>query len=722
MNYYLKRVTAFGGKGIVIVCVLAVGIAFADTCNAQAANDGVHNAIERGISFLKSKELAEGGFDSRYSSKYPQGVAALSLWALIHSGVPTTDRTVRKTEIFLRHRANTKTYSAALKILALDTMNDPKCERAIKEAAQWLVEQFRVNEHAWGYPDGTPDLSNTQFAILGIWIAQRHGFQAPSDLWWKLSHSIVQHQNGDGGFGYRSGRESTGSMTVAGIAVLSLCREMLLQKRKQTIWTEKTHKALESGWDYMARRYRTDGNPCGQYMYTIDNFLYYLFGLERACAICDRGKVGDIDWYSDCAPEILAQQRDDGSWNGRVVDTCFALLVLRRATHAIFDRDTEPDLAITAETELRDVLPLHHVPYIKTWLVLGPIDDSDESGLFTDIIDEKKVDPIPGRQFEDLTWCEYRSPTQWIDHDLHFAKNENVLAYAFTRLCVQVETDAVIWFGSDDGARIWLDGELIHHRPFRGRDAPDAHSIPVHLRKGVHRLLVKVVETSRSWGFYLRVTRSDGGALLQVIPHCDAKHPQIQDIFNARAPFLSYAEVFDLIPRDKNLKLRFDSTTELSRIFVSQCYDRRIEHSYRWVRQISDLAKAKPVAEATGMIRVHPCDKRTPARIFRKVRITSPRTRIKLRVAACNPCLVNDNPDWIASIGVFADGKMDWLRKYLVYGGDESYPVGWKDIEVELRDYAGKDVLLVLECAAGGLGGHWDYEHAFIDEFSVERF
>jgi hypothetical protein len=49
--------------------------------------------------------------------------------------------------------------------------------------------------------------------------------------------------------------------------------------------------------------------------------------------------VGGKDWYFEGATQLIARQRKNGSWNegGRldIVETCFALLFLKRATAPI---------------------------------------------------------------------------------------------------------------------------------------------------------------------------------------------------------------------------------------------------------------------------------------------------------------------------------------------------------------------------------------------------
>ena len=50
-------------------------------------------------------------------------------------------------------------------------------------------------------------------------------------------------------------------------------------------------------------------------------------------------RIGDHPWYSEMGQELINRQQEAGHWNSRsthepmaVLDTCFALLFLKRAT------------------------------------------------------------------------------------------------------------------------------------------------------------------------------------------------------------------------------------------------------------------------------------------------------------------------------------------------------------------------------------------------------
>ncbi len=79
-----------------------------------------------------------------------------------------------------------------------------------------------------------------------------------------------------------------------------------------------------------------------------------------------------------------------------------------------------------------------------------------------------------------------------------------VIAYAYTEIEVDRPMRAYIGMGSDDVARVWLNGNLVHevwaNRPAR----PDEDIVPVKLTAGKNRLLVKVQNfLMPNWGLYL---------------------------------------------------------------------------------------------------------------------------------------------------------------------------------------------------------------------------
>ena len=56
--------------------------------------------------------------------------------------------------------------------------------------------------------------------------------------------------------------------------------------------------------------------------------------------------------------------------------------------------------------------------------------------------------------------------------------------------------------GTDDGAKIWLSGALVHESKATRAAAPEQDSVKVKLKKGSNRLLLKINNGDGAHGFY----------------------------------------------------------------------------------------------------------------------------------------------------------------------------------------------------------------------------
>ena len=75
--------------------------------------------------------------------------------------------------------------------------------------------------------DGAGDNSNTQFAVLGLWVASRFGVPIDEGMR-EVGSRFVNTQNEDGGWGYtikdKEPTPSTQAMTPAGLFCLTVAR------------------------------------------------------------------------------------------------------------------------------------------------------------------------------------------------------------------------------------------------------------------------------------------------------------------------------------------------------------------------------------------------------------------------------------------------------------------------------------------------------------------
>ena len=107
----------------------------------------------------------------------------------------------------------TQTYDAACVLLALSA-HDPIGHRLwIGELARALIS-WQEKGGEWGYPGLILDLSNTQYAALGLWVAARAGVEIEASVWERLARATLRYRGEKGGFSYGAGGvAATGSMT-----------------------------------------------------------------------------------------------------------------------------------------------------------------------------------------------------------------------------------------------------------------------------------------------------------------------------------------------------------------------------------------------------------------------------------------------------------------------------------------------------------------------------
>ena len=162
---------------------------------------------------------------------------------------------------------------------------------------------------------------------------------------------------------------------------------------------------------------------------------------------------------------------------------------------------------------------IHKTTFIPetAWSVIGPFGNTNGTGYDKAFIPEEATQFDTTRTYNgqsgQVGWTQRTDKTfdGYVDFETIFGGGLNwVAAYAWTTLTVPDRRTAHIHFGSDDQAKIWLNGESIHTDSTAHSVAIDQVTIPVTLKPGKNSLLVKVCDERIFWGFYLRITDTDG--------------------------------------------------------------------------------------------------------------------------------------------------------------------------------------------------------------------
>lgn len=306
-----------------------------------------------------------------------------------------------------------------------------------------LVEFFVTNQKShggFGYAEQeTGDNSMTQYAALGLWLAQENRFEVPVDTLVNLLNWIMAVQDPSGAFGYQGVISPPGkprvrqsqlrlALATAGLCSLYVTADALdlgsrrvqkenaipaelveitddgrrrRQEGRRRIDLQALQSTKELGNEYMTEKYKIDGARWQ---------FYYLYALERWKAFqeLDSGQVDpDPVWYDEGVEFIQKHRREDGSIKGldedAVVGTAFAILFLTRGTTQTIRRHVRvyqngllsggrglpTDLS---EAELRDgkLVNVKEIPETDRFLELlqeddGALDSLIDSGVSFDL-------------------------------------------------------------------------------------------------------------------------------------------------------------------------------------------------------------------------------------------------------------------------------------------------------------------------------------------------
>jgi hypothetical protein len=345
----------------------------------------VNAALDKGKDWLLKSQRPDGSWSFfTHHRAFPMGSTGLAVLTLLKCGVPRTHPSVVKACAYLRTLPLRRVYSVSVLLMALDAKYAPArdpfavedfdrygqrrrkdpCSKEItpadlawmKEGVDYLLEHQQAGGY-WRYPSGGFDLSNTQFALLGLHAASRCGVKVSQHVWLDALRFCLGHQDKTGepvmykanevrgryrfewteraiarGFKYHfDSPQASASMTTAGLTCLVVCQSRLWRVRAFTGQLRAdTRRGVRDGMAWLQQHFRVDANTGGQGRW----LYYYLYGLERAGVLGRYRFLGLHDWYKAGAEFLLPRQEPQGYWTTNVhwEGTCFALLFLKRAT------------------------------------------------------------------------------------------------------------------------------------------------------------------------------------------------------------------------------------------------------------------------------------------------------------------------------------------------------------------------------------------------------
>ncbi len=154
---------------------------------------------------------------------------------------------------------------------------------------------------------------------------------------------------------------------------------------------------------------------------------------------------------------------------------------------------------------------------ILAWLTAGPYPNDGAlqlkgTGFKTDYLQgEDTSNPKEGDRASGHEWrLAAGTVLKGIDLKGLFHWDEPGIGYCFANIVSPTYQSARLLFGSDDGAKVFLNGEQIFSKQVARGIKRDEEKVPIHLRKGVNRLLFKIEQGDGDWGLMARIVDAHG--------------------------------------------------------------------------------------------------------------------------------------------------------------------------------------------------------------------
>jgi hypothetical protein len=387
---------------------------------SRAADEAVTAAVAKGAAYLQKVFATPEACEN---DTFKTGSVALAGLALLEAGVKPDDRALVNITNYVRKTAitQTETYHFATTILFLDKL----AEKTESTTDHGLIQLMGVRLYAgmnagggWGYTSWEPvseveekrwksaleiaakpteklhpevarlhalvvqtvqargrtndlgDNSNTQFGMIGLWVASRYGVPA-NDAFAAVERRFLANWHKEGGWGYRmDDAASSMSMTCAGLLGLAVGEASRVPEPK----VEKPKAPPIKDDPFFNPKKPADvrkpvGNATradiinkailglGQAMSSTNNaklprgrdevltFMqpyvgagttyYMLWSIERCAVAYGLDSFGDNDWYTWGCNILFKLQAPEGCWVGGThtesINTSFAILFLMKA-------------------------------------------------------------------------------------------------------------------------------------------------------------------------------------------------------------------------------------------------------------------------------------------------------------------------------------------------------------------------------------------------------
>jgi len=288
--------------------------------------------------------------------------------------------------------------------------------------------------------------------------------------------------------------------------------------------------------------------------------------------------------------------------------------------------------------------------------------------------------------------------------------NTRSVAYLLTYIQSPADMEVQFRVGSADGVKVWLNDELVHSAN-QVRDALlDQDIIPVSLKEGRNRVLVKVANhETNGWGVFFRITDTGGKPVLGL----RYERPEVSHIHNQ---MLTCEQLLSLLDSEYQ-HLRCLAATQLA-----SSGDRRGNESLAALLQADDIsmcAKAALALTLAGDSRgVEPLAKLAPDQDY-PFQVAAGYALKRLGDALSEQFSIDNLRDDTGEkvVKVKVEDKQDGFRLSLTLGADETAHVG---VYTNMRFYLGDNIS--ASCASiHGFGTDFKYRGMGLGSVALKK-
>ncbi len=158
--------------------------------------------------------------------------------------------------------------------------------------------------------------------------------------------------------------------------------------------------------------------------------------------------------------------------------------------------------------------------FVRDWQLVGPF--ASTGGQGHDAVYPPEREPVQLEKDHDgfggrVKWRPYHSPEDKIDLARFFKYWQAGAAYAVSWVYAREDQEVTLGVGSDDGVRVWVNGEKVHDVKGGRQAKPGQDLVKARLKKGWNEIRAKVDNIIGTWELYLEFRTADGRRPLKIV-------------------------------------------------------------------------------------------------------------------------------------------------------------------------------------------------------------